>query len=184
MASSPGLPSHRACRALALLLAAATFAVPAAFAQEDEEAQRTRDFLELQHTLSTDFVTPHTTWAKPYAGGKSSGRSSSSTGTKNSTDAREIIELMQRLDLEASAVYGLNGSRLLGDERPDWYGGYLRAGTKRALRLLDQPNDALFINQLSLEVLGGRGGPGPDLPKGLCRRRFGVGGGRRKPAVS
>jgi len=70
MPSSPVLPTHRIRRALALLLATLTFAVPAVFAQEDEEADRARDFLELQHTLSTNFVTPHTAWAKPYAGGR------------------------------------------------------------------------------------------------------------------
>jgi hypothetical protein len=153
MPSCPVLPTHRIRRALALLLAAATFAVPAAFAQEDEEVERTRNFLELQHTLSTDFVTPHTAWAKPFAGGKLRAVFFVNW-CENSTDAREIIELMQRLDLEANAVYGLNSVRLLGDGRPDWYGGEAQAGTKRALRLLNQPNDLLFINQLSLEVLG------------------------------
>ena len=112
----------------------------------------------------------------------SSGRSSSSTGTKTAPTPVKSSSSCSALIWRRALFYGLNGSRLLGDERPDWYGGDPRAGTKRALRLLDQPNDALFINSLARSSR--QGGPGPNLPKGLCRRRFGVGGGRRKPAVS
>src|ERR1039458_1070178 len=103
MPSSPVLPPHRIRRALALLLATATFAVPAASAQEDEEAEMTRDFLELQHSLSTDFVTPHTAWAKPYAGGKLRAVFFVNW-CENSTDAREIIELIQRLYLDRKST--------------------------------------------------------------------------------
>ena len=121
-------------------------------AQEDEEAERTHDYLELQHTLSTDFATPHTPWAKPFAGGKLKAVFFANW-SENSTDAREIIELMQRLDLDASAVYVLDGTRLLGNGRPDWYGGDPEAGAKRVLRLLSQPVDAIFLNQVTLNAL-------------------------------
>jgi hypothetical protein len=103
-------------------------------------------------TLSTNFVTPHTEWAKPYAGGTVKALFFA-PWFEGSTDAREIIELMERCDLDAKAVYVLNNSHLVGDERPDWYGGDPRAGTVRALRLLDHANNVLFINHLALAAL-------------------------------
>ena len=60
---------------------------------------------------------------------------------------------MQRFDLAAQAVYMERGGPIVGDNRPDWYGNDPRAGTHRALRLLDQPNAVIFINELKLEAL-------------------------------
>ena len=120
--------------------------------QEDEQAEKTRNFLEEEHALSMEFETPHTDWAAPCAGGTTRVLFFT-VWFQGSTDAREIIELMQRFDLEAKAVYSLQGARLIGDGNPEWYGGDAEAGTKRALALLEEPWDAVFINQLPLEGL-------------------------------
>ena len=87
--------------------------------------------LEEEHELSMEFVTPHTKWAKPYAGGKIRALFFCRGGWYGmGTEAREIIELMQGFDIEADAVYwghpkgGLRG----------WLGG--EEGHKRILRLL------------------------------------------------
>ena len=123
-----------------------------AFAQESEDAERIQNFLEEENALSMDFVTPHTKWAKPYAGGTVK-TLFFAPWAQNTTDTREIIELMQRFDLDAQAVYCGPGPRLIGDGRTYWYGGDPEAGTKRALQLLDTPNQVLFINQLKLDAL-------------------------------
>ncbi len=123
-----------------------------AIAQEDEEAEEIRDYLEQQHALSLDFETPHTDWAQPYAGGTTRVLYFM-PWAQGSTLGREIVELMQRFDLDADAVYYLQGSRLLGDSRPDWYGGDPEAGTNRVLRLLDEDVDVLLFNQLPIESL-------------------------------
>jgi hypothetical protein len=133
-------------------LAAAFLVLPRCHGQEEEQAERVRNFLDVEHSLSMDFVTPHTKWAKPYAGGTLKVLFFA-PWYQGSTEPREIIELLQRFDLSAQAVYFQPGSGLVGDGRADWYGGDPRAGTKRVLRLLDQPNDLLFVNQLKLDVL-------------------------------
>jgi hypothetical protein len=143
---------HSIWRCFAAGAILAIFVVPQSSSQEDEEAEQVRDYLEIQHALSLDFVTPHTDWAQPYAQGPTRVVYFVSWA-QGTTDAREVVELMQRFDLEADAVYYLQGSRLLGDSRPDWYGGDTEAGTKRVMRLLDGEVDVLFFNQLVLEAL-------------------------------
>jgi hypothetical protein len=144
--------THRCAQVLCVGLATGLFLAPASFAQEDEQAERTRDFLELEHTLSTNFVTPHTPWARPLRGGPIR-TLWLGPWFQGSTEARELIELMQRADLAAKAIYLLDGKRLLGDDRPEWYGGDPKAGTRRALRLLNSPNDVVLLQQLRLENL-------------------------------
>ncbi len=124
------------------------------YSQEEEQAVRVRNYLEEEHSLSLAFETPHTRWAKPYAGGPVRVLFFS-PWYQGSTEAREIIELLQRFDLKAEAVYQEKGGALIGDNRPDWYGGDPRAGTKRAIRLLGLPNAVLFINELKLDALPG-----------------------------
>lgn len=64
-----------------------------------------------------------------------------------------MIELMQRFDLEADAVYCFPpGDRLVGDGDPRWYGDPELA-TKRLLRLLETPYDGIFMNQIPLANL-------------------------------
>jgi len=138
-----------------LFLFVSLFAVigSVATAQEDEAAEKIRNFLEEEHELSMDFVTPHTRWAKPYARGPVR-VVFFAPWFQGSTDGREIIELMQRFDIDGHAIYCTPEGRPIGDGRPDWYGGDPEAGTKRALRLLEEP-EAIFINQLRLDALPG-----------------------------
>jgi len=91
----------------------------------------TGDYLEEEHELSTAFVTPHTEWAKPYCGGKLRVLffAAWQPGT---TRGRDMVELMQRFDIEADAAYYLvRDKKWLGD----------KAGHERILRLLQKPYD-------------------------------------------
>lgn len=107
------------------------------------------DELEEDHLLSMEFETPHTKWAKPYARGKMrvlffcNGRG---------TVPREIVELKQRFDFDAEAVYW---ARIVDTSKSQWHGGEL--GVARMLRLLERPFDCyVFIGipltQLSAEA--------------------------------
>ena len=88
------------------------------------------EYIDVEHELSMEFVTPHTKWARPYAGGRIRaiffhaipGGSPSCPGGES---AREIIELMQRFDIDSHAAYWNNGKWLRGEE-----------GEQRILRLL------------------------------------------------
>ena len=99
---------------------------PASFAQDAAE-------LELDHQMSTAFVTPHVRWARPYGRGKlrvllfCNGRG---------TVPREGVELMQRFDLHVDAVFW---RRIVYSTTEGWHGGEL--GLKRMLRLAAKPYD-------------------------------------------
>ena len=69
---------------------------------QEPEGDNISNLLQVEHELSLAFETPHTKWAKPYALGKI--RVLFFTAQfQGSTYTREIIELMQRFDLEADA---------------------------------------------------------------------------------
>ena len=109
-------------------MSAATFTVPC---RGDE--------LEEDHLLSMEFQTPHTKWAKPYARGKTrvlffcNGRG---------TVPREIIELKQRFDLDAEAVFW---ARIVDSPKAHWHGGDL--GVARMLQVLQRRFDCfVFID--------------------------------------
>ncbi len=58
--------------------------------------------LEIDHALTFDFSTPHTEWARPYAKGKVRVLFfTDGTGV----NSRECVELMQRFDIDAKAVF-------------------------------------------------------------------------------
>lgn len=110
------------------------------------------ELIEAEHVLSTEFETPHTKWAKPYAQGTTRVLFFA-PWYQGSTEGREIIELMQRFDLEADAAYYAPGpKRLVGDGTPRWYGDPELA-TKRVLRLMEKPYDVVFLNQVPLTGL-------------------------------
>ncbi|MBL7649016.1 MAG: beta-galactosidase trimerization domain-containing protein [Candidatus Hydrogenedentes bacterium] len=110
------------------------------------------ELLEAEHALSMEFETPHTKWAKPYAQGPTRVLFFA-PWYQGSTEGREIIELMQRFDLEADAAYFAPGpKRLVGDGNPRWYGDPELA-TKRVLRLMEKPYDVFFLNQVPLSGL-------------------------------
>ncbi|MFQ6098896.1 MAG: hypothetical protein ACE5O2_14295, partial [Armatimonadota bacterium] len=103
------------------------------------------DALDDDHYLSMEFVTPHTDWGQPYALGKiralffSNGRG---------TEPREMVELMQRFDIEADAVYHI---RIIDSANYEWLGG--EAGHRRMLRLLEKPYDVYIFNRIALTSL-------------------------------
>jgi beta-galactosidase len=101
--------------------------------------------LEVDHALTLDFATPHTDWAQPYASGKlrvlffTSGMG---------THPRECVELLQRFDLEAKAVFW---SQIVDSTRTHWHGG--ETGLQRMLHLLEQKWDAFVFMNLPLASL-------------------------------
>jgi len=84
--------------------------------------------LELDHEMSMAFETPHTKWAKPYAGGRlrvllfCDGRG---------TTPRVGVELKERFDLDVDAVFW---AQIVDSTKQGWHGGDL--GLKRMLRLV------------------------------------------------
>lgn len=93
--------------------------------------------LEADHALTSEILTPHIDWAKPYARGKirvlffTDGRG---------TNPRECVELMQRFDIEAEAVFY---SRKVDSHKKDWHGG--KEGIKRMDALLEKDWDAFVF---------------------------------------
>jgi len=138
-------------------------------AQDEPGSRNAPDKLEQEHSLSMEFETPHTKWAKPFAFGKT--RVLFFTDQEQgSTNAREIIELMQRFDLDANSVYlVVSNHRLLGDGNPQWYKDP-KAGTNRALNLLKTPYDTYFFNKVNLGHL-------PDTLQQIIRKRVLEGAG-------
>ena len=100
--------------------------------------------VEEEHRQSLAYVTPHTEWARPYARGKVRMLFFSQTG-RNDTLGREAVELMQRFDISADAVYGdfQHGQ----DPTNLWIGG--TTGEQRMLRLVQQPYDVYVFQQIS-----------------------------------
>lgn len=97
--------------------------------------------LEWEHELSLEFESAHTKWGKPWAGG--------AAGVLFFSPWREgrlAVELLQRFDLEAEAVYW--------DPRGgEWVGG--ERGVARMAGLLEAERDAYFFNRISPEDLPG-----------------------------
>ncbi len=101
--------------------------------------------IEEEHRLSMGYATPHTDWAQPYAQGTTEVLFFTAMSRRD-TYAREIIELMQRFDLAAQAVYYATGF----DDPPNiWVGGKL--GEARMLRLLEKPRAVYLVQHLTLE---------------------------------
>ena len=95
--------------------------------------------LEVDHALTFDFPTPHTDWAQPYAGERT--RVLFFTDGRG-TNPRECVELMQRFDLDAEAVFCPDRG-FLGIALARW--GYRHPAHERAARpavgLLRVPED-------------------------------------------
>ena len=146
-----GAPDRRirAGRVMAAVLTAVCLAGLPALPVRASESE-----LEEDHRLSMEFVTPHTKWAQPYAGGKTrvlvfiDGDNTKLPSLPFGTLPREIIELKQRFDLDAAAVYWI---RTIGTSKQDWL--HHEAGVERMLKLLDQPWDCYLLYQIPLERL-------------------------------
>jgi hypothetical protein len=123
------------------LLGWATFFTLAALLSWMPGAQASTEELEEEHSLSTEFETPHTKWAQPYAGGKLRALFFIDMGYCG-TWPREIVELKQRFDIDAEAVFW---AKIVDTTRTHWHGG--AAGVARMKRLLEKPWDCyVFIN--------------------------------------
>ncbi|MBI3921578.1 MAG: hypothetical protein HY318_09195, partial [Armatimonadetes bacterium] len=101
--------------------------------------------LEVDHALTLEVTTPHTDWARPYAQGK--------TSVLFFTDAedlrpRECVELMQRFDLEAEAVFW---SKIVDSANSHWHGG--EQGEARMLRLLDRKWDCFVFLEMGMDKM-------------------------------
>ena len=108
--------------------------------------------LEDEHELSMAFETPHTKWAKPYAQGTTRVLFFS-PWNQGSTEGREVIELMQRFQLDAEIIYYLRGTKnILGNGNPRPYLS-MDAGTQRALKLLEKPFDVFFFTNMTMDML-------------------------------
>ncbi len=99
--------------------------------------------LEVDHALTFEVQTPHTRWARPYAAGKT--RVLFFTDGRG-TVPRQCVELMERFDLEAEAVFW---ARIIDSTREQWHGGAL--GRKRMLELLERPWDCYVFVGMDLK---------------------------------
>ncbi len=111
---------------LALLLVATSIS----FAQDLAE-------LEVDHSVNSEFVTPHTDWATPYALGTlrvlffTNGRG---------TAGREVVELKQRFDFDPQMIFW---SIIQDTTTEQWHGG--ENGVRRMAALLSQKWDAFVF---------------------------------------
>ncbi len=99
--------------------------------------------LEVDHALTLDFVTPHTDWGQPYAGGKT--RVLFVT-TGHGTVPRECVELMQRFDIEAKAAFY---ARIVDSPKTHWHGD--ETGERRMLNLLQEKWDCYVLMGVALD---------------------------------
>jgi len=119
----------------ALLLALA----PAQAAREFEHAQG-RAQLDLEQTLRDSFPTPHVDWGAPLARPV---RALFVIHVTTGTNAREVVELGQRFNLQADVVFEKDGV-IYGDQ----------AGKLRLRDLLRRRYDVFVLGQVPLELLG------------------------------
>lgn len=137
--------NHRALRPLASLAAAVLFLGPRAGAGTTEQE------VEEDQSLASSVVTPHKPWARGYAGGPVRALFFVHAGAFSGdwfapdTRLREVVELGQRMDLQADAVLlgGSNGDEFLGFE----------LGRRRAERLLATPRQVYVFANTRLDRL-------------------------------
>ena len=130
--------------------------------------------IERLNSLHNEYQTPHTKWAKPYAGG--SVRTLfivEQSANINALPLRHVVELMQRFDVEGDAVLAMvakgttyaiayaGGSGVYGDE----------VGEKRLSELLKKPYDCYVVTG---PVLGHLPAPSRDLILGRVRKGAGL----------
>jgi len=127
----------RASKALARLVCGLLVCLVSLCTSVADAASPDMKELEIDHALTFDFPTPHTKWAKPYAGGKIRVLFfSDGTGT----NPRECVELMQRFDIDAQAIFW---AQITDSKESNWHGGEL--GERRMLNLLQQKWDTFVF---------------------------------------
>jgi len=130
---------HALAAAMAIAVIASAMTMAAGSAKSE---------LEEDHALSMEFETPHTDWAKPYALGKVRVLYFGYGSYGRGIEARDLIELMERFDVEAAAAYY---HRIIDSPQFQWDGG--EAGIGRILRLLDEHWDCFVFNGLEVTLL-------------------------------
>ena len=121
-----------------LLMAAATAAADPPLKQ-----------IEIYNSLASEVETPHTKWAKPYAGGTVRALFIIELNPNvNALPLRHVVELMQRFDVEGDAVLAMPSKgdtyaiAYAGDSGV--YGG--ATGERRLARLIEKPYDCYVIS--------------------------------------
>ena len=127
---------HGLAAGIAAGIALAALCASAARGWETTTAQ-----LEQESRLTLRIATAHVNWAKPYACGRIRALYFAATKSEGmQTHAREIVELMQRFDLDVEAVYWYS---FYGEY---WFGG--EAGKQRVARLMSQPRDVYIFQDI------------------------------------
>jgi hypothetical protein len=133
------------CAALiSLFIFAPCFVIPAPATVTNMAAELAED-----HDLSMAFETPHTDWAQPYAQGTVRVLYFGYGGSERGVEARDLVELKQRFDVEAEAAFFQNVSDTKSFE---WIGG--NAGSARLEELVgEQDWDCFLFNGVSPETM-------------------------------
>ena len=129
--------------------------------------------IEELNSLETDVETPHTKWAKPWAGGPIRVLFLAELNANiNGLPLRPAVELMQRFDLDADAVLVMpakgNTYAIMFPGESGVYGG--EAGEQRLARLLKKPYDCYVVT-------GSIMGHIPDSSRKLVMKRVQEGAG-------
>jgi hypothetical protein len=111
------------------------------WAQMEFTHASTLEQLELESRLSLEFATPHVKWASPPPGGPVRALFIIHV-TDPDTNAREVVEVMQRFGIEAGVAYEKDGI---------FYAG--KVGAQRLADLLKQRYDVFVFGNTNLEVL-------------------------------
>lgn len=105
--------------------------------------------LEEDHELSMEFETPHTDWAQPYAQPPARVMYFGYGGSDRGIEARDLVELKQRFDLEAEAAFF---QRMPDKQFFSWIGG--EAGGARLERLVsEQEWDCFLFNGIPPDLM-------------------------------
>ena len=140
------LPGVAMCGPLRGLLIGALFVSGALRAADWNRHVKTEIWED--HSLSSSVVTPHTKWGKPAPGGPlralfivNDGHGGASY-TEPGTRLREVVELMQRFDIDGDAV--------MVSPKGELYQG--KHGEERARKLLANPYDVFVFGNVRFEV--------------------------------
>lgn len=139
--------------ALALMVASAFSLLASLVGANPAFAASVEEELEEDHELSMEFETPHTDWAQPYSLGKVRLMYFGWGSYGRGIEARDLIELMQRFDIEAQAAYY---HRIVDSSKERWRGRDSKGrelGEERILRLLEQPWDCFIFHGIPLNYL-------------------------------
>lgn len=141
---SSGTYMHTRAVLISIALFAPRFVIPGSAAVTNMAVE-----LEEDHEISMAYETPHTDWAQPYAQGTTRMLYFGYGGSGRGVEARDLVELMQRFDLEAEAAFF---QKVSDTHDFTWIGG--KAGTARLENLVgEQDWDCYLFNGVSPETM-------------------------------